>query len=388
MSAPPAASGRPRGPIIAAIAAVVLLVLVAALMLLRSDRGTVPSATSSPSASASASASSAAAATATPGTGAGLGPDAKHGLITFEGIRTEASATNLQQPPQFSRTGATFFSVAVSPDGKRVAVVRRGEAAAGQGLIMFTTARPNDITQVVDFTGTGETVGFSVWAADGSDSVLIAVDKLLGIQPDATAEYSSLRSVDLNTKRVTEIARITTGARLSPLAWLPARGLAAAAEVLGGGAKNYDLIRSGAIERTPINAPILVQLRGSRDGSRILVVIGPGLRWWPMDQPAAGRDLQPDSKGRAEYAEFRPGTNEIGVSVAAASTGAVGSPGHFEIWDLSSGKQRVVSPTVGFSRWRADGSAAISGTTLVDPDTGATTPLPGGAFKIVEVVLF
>ena len=92
--------------------------------------------------------------------------------------------------------------------------------------------------------------------------------------------------------------------------------------------------------------------------------------------------------GRAEYAEFRPGTSEIGVSVAAAGTGAVGPPGHFEIWDLVSGKQRVVSPTVGFSRWRSDGSAAISGTTLVDPQTGATTPLPGGAFKIAEVVLF
>jgi hypothetical protein len=28
------------------------------------------------------------------------------------------------------------------------------------------------------------------------------------------------------------------------------------------------------------------------------------------------------------------------------------------------------------------------GTLLIDPDTGATTQLPGGAFKIVDVVAF
>ena len=59
-----------------------------------------------------------------------------------------------------------------------------------------------------------------------------------------------------------------------------------------------------------------------------------------------------------------------------------------EIWNVATGAQRVVSPTLGFQFWRVDGSAAIDGSNLVDPNTGVTTQLPGGAFKIVATVLF
>ncbi|MDQ2951550.1 MAG: hypothetical protein M3R54_04745 [Chloroflexota bacterium] len=395
MSAPPAASGRPRGPIIAAIAAVVLLVLVAALMLLRSDGGTIPSATSSPRASASAAASSTAAATATPGTGAGLGPDAKHGLITFNSIRTEDSAPNLQQPPQFARTGTAGidFKVAVSPDGKRVAMILTGET--GQQLITFTTAKPNDVTLVLDLSGGTEFAVDVVWAGDGSDYLIYSIDAKSPRTPPATSPilYSALRTADLAAKKQSEVARITTGLHLVPLAWRfdTHRGGAIEQDASTGFAVAYDVIRDNTLtDRTVITGVnSATAVRSSRDGMRVLAVAAPAVRWWPVDEPSAVKEVHADlSRGRAEYAEFRPGTNEIGVSVVASNTGPVGPPGHFEIWDLSSGKQRVVGPTVGFSRWRADGSAAISGTTLVDPDTGATTPLPGGAFKIVEVVLF
>jgi hypothetical protein len=128
-------------------------------------------------------------------------------------------------------------------------------------------------------------------------------------------------------------------------------------------------------------------ITASRDGLRIAAVMAPAVRWWPMDQPSAAKELIADSRGRADFAAFRPGTDELGVSVGAPSVGGVPPPGHFEIWSLS-GQQRVVSATAGFSRWRADGTAAIDGTSLVDPSTGAVTPLPGGAFKIADVVLF
>lgn len=402
MSAPPAATGRPRGPIVAAIAAVVLLVLVAALMLLRSDGGTVPAATSSPSSSAAAAASAtpsaAASATAAPTatvTGAGVRPDAKHGLITFNAIRTEDSAPNLQQPPQFARTGTAGidFKVAVSPDGKRVAMILTGET--GQQLITFTTAKPNDVTMVLDLSGGTEFAVDVVWAGDGSDYVIYSIDAKSARTPPATSPilYSALRTADLAAKKQSEVARITTGLHLVPLAWRfdTHNGGAIEQDAGTGAAAAYDVIRGNTLADrtvlTGVNSATAV--RASRDGTRVLAVAAPAVRWWPVDQPSAAKEVRADlSRGRAEYAEFRPGTNEIGVSVAAASTGPVGPPGHFEIWDLSSGKQRVVSPTVGFSRWRADGSAAINGTALVDPDTGATTPLPGGAFKIVEVVLF
>lgn len=404
MSAPPAATGRPRGPIVAAIAAVVLLVLVAALLLLRPDGGTVPSATASPSGSAagaasptpnaSATASATAAPTATV-TSAGVRPDAKHGVITFTNIRTEADPADLQRPPQFARTGTvgTDFKVAVSPDGKRVAMLRSGET--GQQLITFTTTKPNDVTMVLDLSGSSEFAVDIVWAGDGSDYVIFSIDAKSPQTPPATSPilYSALRTADLAAKKQSEVARITTGLHLIPVAWRfdTHKGGAIEQDASTGFAVAYDVIRDNTLtDRTVLSGVnSATAVRASRDGTRVLAVAAPVVRWWPVDQPSAAKEVLADlSRGRAEYAEFRPGTTEIGVSVVAASTGPVGLPGHFEIWDLSSGKQRVVSPTVGFSRWRADGSAAISGTTLVDPETGATTPLPGGAFKIVEVVLF
>ena len=369
MSAPPAASGRPRGPIIAAVAAVVLLVLVAALLLLRPVGGTVPTATASPSGSAagaasptlnaSATASAPAAPTATV-TSAGVRPDAKHGLITFEGIRTEASATNLQQPSQFARTGTagTDFKVAVSPDGKRVAMIRTGET--GQQLITFTTAKPNDVTVVLDLSGGTEFAVDVVWAGDGSDYVIYSIDAKSSRTPPATSPilYSALRTADLAAKKQSEVARITTGLHLVPVAWRfdTHNGGAIEQDAGTGAAAAYDVIRGNTLADrtvlTGVNSATAV--RASRDGTRVLAVAAPAVRWWPVDQPSAAKEVLADlSRGRAEYAEFRPGTTEIGVSVVASSTGPVGPPGHFEMWDLSSGKQRVVSCGPSRARGRA-----------------------------------
>ncbi|HUQ42213.1 MAG TPA: hypothetical protein VM052_06910, partial [Candidatus Limnocylindrales bacterium] len=89
--------------------------LVVALGLFRDSRANLPAATSSPSGSAavvasgspsaSPSASQAQPSSTTPSATSGslaIAPDARHGLVTFENIRTEADATGLQQPSQFS----------------------------------------------------------------------------------------------------------------------------------------------------------------------------------------------------------------------------------------------------------------------------------------------
>ena len=77
----------------------------------------------------------------------------------------------------------------------------------------------------------------------------------------------------------------------------------------------------------------------------------------------------------------------VGPPCCAAGQG-VPPPGHFEIWNVVTGQQRVVSTTVGFALWRVDGTAALVGSTLIDPTTGATAQLPGGAFKVADVVAF
>jgi len=318
-------------------------------------------------------------------------PDNAHGVITFQNIRTEADPRDLQQVPQFVRNGRSDFTVAVSPDGTHVAMIRSGET--GFQLITFMTARPEDVTIVLGFGGSGETPGNLVWAGDGANSVLIAVYKIATpAGPDPTTEYSTLRVVDLGSRQVREIARITNGTFFQPLAWRSP--IAAAAEIgAAGRASAYDVVREGARtdispERTPLTNVFSGGITASRDGARIVAVAAPAVRWWPFDQPGAAKELLADSRGRAEYAEFRPGRDELGVRVAAASASAgVPPPGHFEIWSLS-GPQRVVSATAGFSTWRVDGTAALDGTNLIDPGTGAVIPLPGGVFKIVDVVRF
>ena len=299
-------------------------------------------------------------------------PDAAHGLITFTNLRTEADATDLQQPPYFARTTFNTFEAAVSPDGKRVAVLAGGET--GTSLIWFTTARPNDVTRVLGFAGSGEVAGPIVWAGDNSPSVLFAAYRQTGASPQAPTTYSALRVVDLGTNQVREIARINNGSRVMPVAWRPDRRFAGAIEVVAGAANTYDVVRDGSpdVERTPLGGAGGA-VSASRDGLRIAAIVTaapevtPVVRWWPSDQPAAARTIASTQNGRPELASFRPGApDELGVSIAAPCVACQGvpPPGHFEIWNVATGAQRVVNATVGFQMWRADGSAAIQGATL------------------------
>ena len=319
--------------------------------------------------------------------------DAKHGLITFTSVRTEDDPRDLQQPPQFARSpGATTFmeGVGVSPDGKRVAMIRTGQT--GHQLITFATDRPNEVTIVVDFAGSGENAGGVVWAGDGAGSVLLAVHKPSGSSPQGPTLYASLRVADVASKQVREIARITNGSYFFPLAWRSDRRVAGAAEIAAGSANTYDLVREGArSDLSPESTPLGVAysaLTASRDGTHIVTTFEHrAVRWWEIDQPSAMKELTAPNNSGVDYAAFRPGRDEIGVNATAPVTGGGVPPGHFEIWSLS-GPQRVVSTTVGFAFWRIDGTAALMGTLLIDPDTGATTQLPGGVFKIVDVVAF
>jgi len=405
----PAAQPR-RSPLggLAAIGAVAIAVIAAILVLnVLRPTGEQPAARPSGSASAQISPSVAPSASGVIPTPQVSGPtsavkrDAQHGLITFENIRTEDDSRGLQQPPQFQRSaGAVPFTegIGVSPSGKQVALVRTSQT--GQQLITFSTNKPNDVTIVVDLSGSGELAGGVVWAGDGSATVLLAVHKQSIPGPgQAPTVYSTLRVVDLSTRQVREIARVTNGAYFMPIAWRPDRKIGAALEVAAGSAQSYDLVRDGAPAERPMLDGSYGPVTASRDGLRIAAVFSPGpdagnmsVRWWPMDQLAAAKTISAPPGTRIDTASFRPGSpDELGVNVGPPCCPAgqgVPPPGHFEIWNAVTGKQRLVSPTVGFQFWRVDGTAALQGSSLIDPDTGAVTQLPGGAFKIVDVVLF
>jgi len=276
----------------------------------------------------------------------------------------------------------------VSPDGKRVALIRI--SGSTYQIRTFTTARPNDVATILDLTGTGEITGHLVWAGDGSNTLLFEATKETrgqGGGDNQIWEYSALRTIDVGTKDVREIARVSgQNRKLWPLAWLPAQQLAGALEMEPlGPIGNYLVVRNGAIERTALNPKSDIgKFDASRDGQRILMNRQTSLRWWPVGSPSAAKDL-PGRGDQIAYAEFRPGADEIGVDVPAG--------GRFEIWTLDGAVRVVATRVTGFSHWRADGTAAIvspdpNTVLLLDPNTGATVPLPGGGFPVLETVLF
>jgi len=279
--------------------------------------------------------------------------------------------------------------VSVSPDGKRIAFVY--QSGTTWQIRTFTTARPSDVTTLVDLTGSGEISSRLVWAGDGSNALLFEATKETrgqGGGDNLIWEYSALRTIDVGTKAVRELARISgQNHKLSPLAWLPAQQLAGAIEVEPlGPVASYVVVRNGSIERTALTPKSnAARFSASRDGQRILMTGDTSLRWWPVGSPAAAKDLAAQNGEQLAFAEFRPGADEIGVDVPAG--------GRFEIWKLD-GQRRVVATRVtGFRHWRADGTGAFvspdpNTVLLLDPNTGSTVPVPGGGFPIAETVLF
>ena len=83
-----------------------------------------------------------------------------------------------------------------------------------------------------------------------------------------------------------------------------------------------------------------------------VVSLETSVRWWPVDQPTAAKDLMAQPGERLGHAEFRPGADELGVGVAEG--------GRFKIWTLTGARRVVASRAAGFLHWRVDGSAAIA----------------------------
>lgn len=314
-------------------------------------------------------------------------PDARHGVIVATGnLRTEDDPRGLQQPSLFVSTPTS--SIAVSPDGKRVAVIRSAET--GQQIVTFTTAHPNELTTTRDLSGEGQIANHLVWAGDGSDSLLFDATKMVpGPANTMTSEYSALWSIDLGTKEVREVGRVSgQNTKLWPIAWLPKQQIAGALELPQAGAvTSYVLIKPGGLQRAPVAPGLaLTAFSSSRNGLRVLVSNATGVRWWPTDQPAAAQDLPAGPRETLGHAEFRPGVDaEIGVEVL--------SGGRFDIWTLAGPRRVVAERVAGFIHWRVDGTAAITSSDpntvlLIDPTSGAMTPLPGGGFPVADVVAF
>lgn len=384
VNVPARRAGPLRGVAFVGATALAVLALVIALNTLRGPQGTVPLASPSTSATASATAATPTVASSPSSTSSptasttGVRPDASHGMLTRNpaAIRTEADPTALNKVPNWDEGAAA----AVSPDGKRVAVLRSGQT--GQGIISFTTAKPDEITNVMDMAGTGESiVGQPLWAADGSDSLLVGIVKpgaQSGVEPPPA--YAALRSIDIKTRTITELTRTTNNWVLIPVVWHPGGAVAAAFETGAGGfAVNYVIVRGQQVTRTPFGGDVVGgTVTANQDGTRVLAIDGRDggmVRWWGFDRFDQQTELKPPAGEGVFRARWRAGRDEIVVAVGQAgptTTPRSPSTQRLEIWGSQSGR-RVVRDTGGLALVRVDGSAALAADyQLVDLTTGAT----------------
>lgn len=377
-----------RGVAFVGATALAVLALIIALNTLRPPQETVPlsSASASPTSSLSstptATGAASPAATSSPASSsAAIRPDASHGMLTRNpaAIRTEADTTALNKTQNLDEGAAG----AVSPDGKRVAILRTGQS--GQGIIWFTTSKPDEVMPVLDMAGTGELlVGPPVWAADGSDSLLVGIIKpgaQSGVEPPPA--YSALRSIDIKTRTVTELTRTTNNYVLIPVVWHPGGAVAAAFETGPGGfATNYVVVRGQQVTRTPFGGDVVGgSVTANADGTRVVAIDGRdggSIRWWPFDRFDQQTDLKPPAGEGVFRASWRSGRDEIVVGVGPngpTTTPRSASTLRLEVWGSQTGR-RVVRDAGGFAVVRVDGTAALAiDYQLVDLATGATTPV-------------
>ena len=371
-----------RGVAFVGATALAVLALIIALNTLRPPQETVPLSSASASPTSSVSSTPTATGAASPASSAtGVRPDATHGMLTRNpaAIRTEADTTALNKTPNWDEGAAAV----VSPDGKRVAILRTGQT--GQGIIWFTTSKPDEVTPVLDMAGTGELlVGPPVWAADGSDSLLVGIIKAgaqSGVEPPPA--YSALRSIDIKTRTVTELTRTTNNYVLIPVVWHPGGTVASAFETGPGGfAINYVVVRGQQVSRTPFGGDVVgATVTANADGTRVVAIDGRdggSIRWWPFDRFDQQTELKPPAGEGVFRASWRPGRDEIVVGIGPngpTTTPRSASTQRLEVWGSQTGR-RVVRDAGGLAVVRVDGTAALAiDYQLVDLATGATTPV-------------
>jgi len=298
-------------------------------------------------------------------------------LIVGTSVRSEVD------PQELGVLKAGPFNGAVSPDGRRVAY---WETASGGGearsLWLLEASAPSQTRLVLTLpeseTATVSTGGGVVWSSDAT-AVLIGVNsrEFMPAPPvDGPARYATLRTVDLASGAVREVARVEPGLPLRPVAFDRRNGVATAVEIGGGGyAASYVVARDGAeLTRTRLETDIAPAV-ATPDATGVLAV-----RYrptavvvvWPLADPERRTPMDVTAGERVARALWR-NAHEIVVLI----DGDAPTAHRLEVWPLQGPRRVVLHDARELSAVRPDGTAAIVDGQVVDLVTGATWPIPG-----------
>jgi hypothetical protein len=274
------------------------------------------------------------------------------------------------------------FGGSVSPDGRRAAYFaqRQGEPWA---VYMLGGAKPNEQRKLLEIRGEIPGGG-PLWSGDGAGLAFTAQDEASG--QGVTPKYSAIRTFDLATGAVAEVARLTDGSSYNVLGWNRAsRTLAAVVTPHAAPAGGYVVFAPSGTRRAALDPGW--NMLGSPDGLIVAGTLcegpsrGCSLWTWPLEDFGARVDRHAGTGVSLGLYAWRPGSSEVAFVIGSITGGlyridtSSASGGQRTLHRFASGESPSSSPF-----FRADGTALFiwSGTraVVVDVASGASTTLP------------
>ena len=277
------------------------------------------------------------------------------------------------------------FHGTVSPDGRRAIYAAQPDLNGPWGYYLLDGSKPTEQRRLLALTN--EIPGPLLWSADMSAIAFTAQDSAAtqGVIP----KYDSIRTLDLATGAVRELARITDGSYYQLVGWDKANGTLVAQinpyPPVEGKKSTYLVIGPSGTKTTPVDGPSAYATSPDARtvvGLQCAAATACSLWTWPLADYGARTDQHlPAGLSLGADVSFRPGTNDIGLSVSEQNS----TSARIALWSASAGLRTVYQFPAGRSAgtwfFRADGSAVIAhlgaGEDLViDIASGQSTRLP------------
>jgi hypothetical protein len=296
-------------------------------------------------------------------------------------IRRETDAA-----PTSELRGQGFIG-AVSGTGRRVAYWVTSTGATRE-LRVFDVTAPDQDTSLATVLDT-ERGAAVVWSSDRTGLLAVVESSGRAGTAEAPGPFSALRVVDTPTRSIHEISRLNDGGQYWPAGWDRASrlvgaciygtdGMGIAWAVVGEDAVSASVPMEGGIPALSILA----------SGNDVLGVQNTSvIRVWTLASYTHHLEFGAASGERIAVARWRPGTEEIAVSVAD----------RLELWPKGGGDRRVVArglPPAKDLLVSADGALAFItyegglSAAAIDLATGRTAPLPMSGAQLVAPVSF